>query len=86
MPLLTTSIVTKLILINMKHLLFPFLTFLPVLIISMIIHFSIYYFNSKDNRVVIDKLDKVNDIYVVGYEDGYHQATEDLAELNTKQN
>jgi len=61
----------------------PFYSLLTVLVISIAIHASIYYFNSKDNKVVVDKLEKVNDIYIVGYEDGYHRATEDLAELNT---
>ena len=63
----------------------PLYAILTVFAISIAIHSSISYFNHLENKRVVDKIDKVgeSDAYLIGYRQGYHVATEDLAYLNS---
>lgn len=63
----------------------PLYAILTVFAISIAIHSSISYFNHLENKRLVDELDKVgeSDAYLIGYRQGYHVATEDLAYLNS---
>lgn len=62
----------------------PLYAILTVFAISIAIHSSISYFNHLENKRLVDELDKVgeSDAYLIGYRQGYHVATEDLAEIS----
>lgn len=53
--------------------------------LSILIHGAISYFKHLDNQRVVDKIDAISesDQYAFGYAEGYHRATEDLADLNS---
>lgn len=63
----------------------PLYAILTVFAISIAIHSSISYFNHLENKKMVDKLDLVgeSDAYLIGYREGYHVATKDLAYLNS---
>jgi hypothetical protein len=63
----------------------PLYSILTVLAISIAIHASISYLNHLENKKIVDKIDQVGDrdAYLIGYREGYHIATKDLAYLNS---
>ena len=63
----------------------PLYALFTVLAISIIAHFCFSILTAKSNKEVIDRIDKVaeTETYRLGYSEGYHRATEDLADLNS---
>jgi hypothetical protein len=63
----------------------PLYALFTVLAISIIIHASFSFLTFKSNKTVVDRIDKVaeTETYQLGYNEGYHRATEDLADLNS---
>jgi len=53
--------------------------------LSVLIHISLLFLNHLDNQKVANKIDKIGESeqYTLGYAEGYHRATEDLAALNS---
>ena len=63
----------------------PLYALFTVLAISIIAHASFSFLTFKSNKEVVDKIDKVAEskTYQLGYNEGYHAATKDLAEINS---
>jgi hypothetical protein len=58
---------------------------LSILTLSILIHVGLLFFKKRgffDSKNVVSRSETAEKAFDLGYQEGYHRATEDMAELN----